>query len=65
MDPWDLFGDSTELPGEVVSSPPLEGIKQGGHSLARRSQEVGPGDLQGPTRSVSWTQTSASVLRAS
>lgn len=45
MDPQDLFRHRTELPGEVVSSPPWEGIKQGGRSLAGRSQEVGPGDF--------------------
>lgn len=45
VDPQDLFGDRTELPGEVVSSPPWEGIKQGERSLAGRSQEVGPGDF--------------------
>lgn len=32
----DLLRDRTELSGEVVSSPPSEGTKQGGRPLAGR-----------------------------
>lgn len=35
VEPWWPFGDRTGLSLEVVSSPSLEEVKQGGHRLAR------------------------------